>query len=387
MAPAAARLGGLAWALLVCLLATPAAGAETGMREQLVAAARRGDVESLRRLVPGQVSPNVRDENGWTPLLGAVYGGHRAAASYLIGQRADVNFAAENGYTPLMAAALAGHAELVEVLLRQGAKVDLQSDDGSTALVNAVRNASPGAVSMLLRHGADPRLRTKKGTPLSWAWDAGIAAQLTEAKGAVEPGDELRVRALLGDAQGVAALIQRRVELDRRGRTGDTALLVAAREGHAGIVRLLVAAGADPRLTTHPPGRGTVLVVTPKVLAETMLIALRGRQLTTDVEKRRVARRGAPGVRGDRQSARSRAAPARAPLGACRSKGESDDPPCRPPHLPAKNESAPRRSVLADSSSWAGCPTFPGRQGFSDRLLIWSDLSSRFGFAVIHARS
>ncbi|CAG8677594.1 4584_t:CDS:2 [Cetraspora pellucida] len=83
-------------------------------------AAGDGDIERVKVLLSTGISPNIQDQNGYTPLA--------AATSY-------------------------NHIELVEFLLSQGADINLPDHDGDTALhlVETVEMAQK-----LLDLGADP---------------------------------------------------------------------------------------------------------------------------------------------------------------------------------------------------------------------------------------
>ena len=81
---------------------------DTDLASKLLAAARAGDVEKVRALVPGAGSP---EEDGAPDAPG--------------------------GVTPLMAAAAGGHVEVVEVLLARGADVTKRDAQGRSAAAHA----------------------------------------------------------------------------------------------------------------------------------------------------------------------------------------------------------------------------------------------------------
>jgi ankyrin repeat protein len=70
-----------------------------------------------------------RDENNWTALMAACFGGHLEVARWLVDSRAmDVNDSdTTKGYTALMAASLAGHEHVIKWLVEDiKAEVDEQ---------------------------------------------------------------------------------------------------------------------------------------------------------------------------------------------------------------------------------------------------------------------
>ena len=155
----------------------------------LLFAARSGDLESARLLVAAGADVHDTAADGNTALNVAAHSGHGSLAAFLLAEGADPN-AAPLGYTALHAAVLRG-------ALRD----------------RGVANDDPGAglpfVRALLEHGADPNARLLKGTPVRrWSHDFAF--------------------------------------MDRW--VGATPFWLAARFLEVGIMRVLAAAGADPRV-------------------------------------------------------------------------------------------------------------------------------------------
>jgi uncharacterized protein len=174
----------------------------------IVDEARRGNLEEVRRLVQ-------RDRG----LL-------------------DVN---DKCWTPLTAAASRGHVDVVRYLLDEGAQIGLRNPSGTlSALDVACLYGYLGTVSLLLAHGADAGA-AKPGcgmTPLMRASGSG----------------HLDIVALLL-AHGCG-------DLDMQATCGLTALhLASSMEEHAGVVRALLGAGADPHIMHHKCGTPLALAV------------------------------------------------------------------------------------------------------------------------------
>jgi ankyrin repeat protein len=125
---------------------------------------------------------------------------------------------------PLLQAAGQGDTQALQALLSQGADANQKDAGGLTALILSVRAGAAPAVEALLRHGADPNLR---GGVNGW----------TPLMHAVHKNQ-------LGAAQ---ALLDGGAQVDSRGRSGETALMMAAGYGYTPLVELLLDRGANPR--------------------------------------------------------------------------------------------------------------------------------------------
>lgn len=150
------------------------------------------------------------NRGGFTSLLFAARHGDIESAKLVLGAGADVDAAAPTGATPLVVAAHSGQSEFAAFLLDEGADPDAIGA-GYTALHAATLRGEERLVEALLKHGADPDLRLESGTPLrrtsqDWAFNPALVSA--------------------------------------------TPYWLAAYFREANIMRDLVAAGADPRLTT-----------------------------------------------------------------------------------------------------------------------------------------
>lgn len=230
-----------------------------------------------------------------TTLHSCVLANDTAATLSLLRAGADVTARGPDGLTPLMAASGWGHFHLAQLLLTAGADVHaLEPRTGAAALHKAAQGGNPDVIDLLLDHGAfiDQQTPTLGNTPLIDAvlHKQEVAAERLLRRGArtgianhwqqtahdIARGDGLdaiaqriadhdrenreRVAALalvaaakVGDRDEVVRLIAAGTPVDeqvpRVGSPDDhyTPLGIAAREGHAEIVRLLLDAGADRR--------------------------------------------------------------------------------------------------------------------------------------------
>ena len=154
----------------------------------LFAAAKHGDIETLRRLLEtGAWGVDEADFEDYTPLMWATEQGHLACAEALLDHGADVNYVAHlpSGHetAPLYAAIDARSAPLVRLLLARGADVNMELDfDLCTPLMRVwqrYRAASLDIVALLLEAGADVNHVAVEdqdlpgSTPLHYAVDLG----------------------------------------------------------------------------------------------------------------------------------------------------------------------------------------------------------------------
>ncbi len=203
-----AALGRIAiLAVLAGAAASLSRNAEAGAYEDFLAALRRDDVLTLRRLQQRGFDLNTVDEGGQPPLQLALREDSLQAAAFLIQQRGfDLDLVNAKGENALMLAALRGHVgllrlmirhgaevnkpgwtplhyaathadrvstEMVELLLEESAYIDAESPNRTTPLMMAARYGHPDTVALLLQAGADPGLRNEQGlTALDFAWQA-----------------------------------------------------------------------------------------------------------------------------------------------------------------------------------------------------------------------
>lgn len=279
-------------------------------------AARRGDADGVRALLQRGADANAahgdgmsalhwaaeRGDAGMTEML--LYAGANAAAVTRIGQ-----------YTPLHVASRAGSAAVVERLLDAGASVAaVTANGGTTSLHLAAASGDVDVVAALLDHDADINAREAvwEQTPLMFAaaqnrveaigalLDRGADADLTSqvldlvTQGKLAQAASKRQRSVLKafDAESPEALTPSQVqaavraarevlrsgelpeqeeEEDQRRPSGPptiehmgglTALLHAARQGHADAAMALLDGGADVNKVSAGDGTSALLMST-----------------------------------------------------------------------------------------------------------------------------
>lgn len=198
----------------------------------------------------------------FTPLMQAASTGQAQSVAQLLDAGADVHaIEPAMGASVLHKAAQSGDAQTVALLLDRGAFVDQQSPVlGHTPLMDAVLHKHAAVVTLLLARGARTTIRNHwQQSALELARLDGLdaIAGLIEAR---DDADATQLAALTliaavkaGDHARVEALIAAGADVDQTtpmtGSPDDnyTPLAIAARDGRTEIVRVLLAAGADPR--------------------------------------------------------------------------------------------------------------------------------------------
>jgi ankyrin repeat protein len=220
----------------------------------LMTAARTGQTRAVALLLAHGADVQARErETGQTALMWAAAEHHLEVVQLLLQRGADVHARSEGGFTPLLFAAQQGSVEIARVLLAAGADPNETAGDGSSALLVAADSAHKFVVSDEGTHAAVAMLLLQKGAEPN-ADKAGRTA-LHSAVQAAEP--ELVKALLAGGADPNARLTRPLPQLGRQlgnafrvDTVGATPFWLAAKLADVQIMRLLVEAGADPKLAT-----------------------------------------------------------------------------------------------------------------------------------------
>ncbi len=243
----------------------------------LMTAARTGNADVLKLLI--EAGADLKAREGWygeTALMWAAAEDHEAAIRVLVAHGADLNERSTllnvprrrsgqsvlplGSWTPLMYAARQNALEATRSLVELGADMNLADPDGATALVLAIINANYDVAALLVEKGADPNIGDKEAR-MAALYAAVDMHRLAVGHGRPNPKPSGRldaadvVKALLArgadpNARLSAPLMQRHhTGGDRALGEGSTPFMRAAKSADVGLMRLLLAAGADPKLT------------------------------------------------------------------------------------------------------------------------------------------
>lgn len=123
--------------------------------EEVLNAARRGELMQLESLLEKEASVNYRDQYGLTPIHVAAIKGHKDAVMLLVEFGSDIECQDNEGHMPLHMAVVGGCRETVEVLLNRGANLNAKSKKGATPLQIAKTMGYDDITQLLLDQGGD----------------------------------------------------------------------------------------------------------------------------------------------------------------------------------------------------------------------------------------
>ena len=192
---------------------------------EMIAAAERGEIVTVKKFVAEGARVNARDQRGRTALLAATYHNEIEVARYLIQEGADVNAKDFIQDTPFLYAAAEGRTEILKLTLAAGADLNDTNRYRGTALIPAAHHGHVDVVKILLGTRIDKNYVNNLG------WTA-----LLEA-------------VILGDGgpayvEIVRLLTVAGTNLNIPDRDGVTALTHAKRARFTEIIRILGEAGA-----------------------------------------------------------------------------------------------------------------------------------------------
>lgn len=242
----------------------------------LMEAARTGNVDAVKALLGHGAEVNAKETlRETTAVMWAAEQDHADVIRLLVDRGADVTIHSivnqpkkrygvnykgteshSGGMTALVLAAREGALASVQALVAAKADVNQATGDGSTAMLVAIQNGHYDVATFLLTHGADPNQSNEKGwnplylavkhrnietgtIPVPNANQALDFIKLLVDKGA-NPNLQLKANTEIRNGQRATWLNE----------AGATPFLRAALCGDVEVMKLLLAHGADPKIST-----------------------------------------------------------------------------------------------------------------------------------------
>lgn len=266
---------------------TPIATGET----PIMTCARSGNADAVGMLIAHRADVNAKEPaQNQTAVMWAAAEHHPSVVRMLIEAKADLQAHTKKGFTALHFAAREADMASVRLLLSAGVNINIRSQPdapqtgpgrqagpgtgaasgggrtndataGSTPLLVAAMRGQVPLALFLLEQGADPNVLDAGLTPLHWAaatWESGTANPVygfeDPMAGIADRQAKLRlVKALLAHGANPNARMTKAQPTfagGYRDAVGATPFLLASSVDDVEMMRLLLAAGADPTLMT-----------------------------------------------------------------------------------------------------------------------------------------
>ncbi|MGA2879548.1 MAG: ankyrin repeat domain-containing protein [Bryobacteraceae bacterium] len=247
----------------------------------LMTSARAGNLDAVKALLGHGADVNAKEAyRGQTALMWAAAERHAEVVKLLLQHGADwkvqssfretkipklstassISPISRGGLTAFLFAAREGDIETAKVMLDHGVDINQTDVDGTSGLVVSIMNKQYTFAKFLLDRGADPNVTDVKGRAALYAavdmrnedWSAlpmrkeqDPLPSMELIKAILAHGAKLNAQ-LTHNLPGRSGMDYGDVALDE----GTTPFMRAARSGDAATMRVLLAAGADPKLVT-----------------------------------------------------------------------------------------------------------------------------------------
>ena len=217
-------------------------------------AAWGGHVTTMRLLIKRECDVDSIDASGRTPLHLAARNGQTRAVRELIRHGASKSVVCGEFGTPLQQAALRGHVETVVAMLEKGCPIDAVDNDGLAVLFWAAKGGHVEVIKVLVDRGCDVNAASPKSwIPLHVAAAYGkteavcelIKLGSTKSVSAGIFGTPLHQAATHGQVETAVAMLEEGCPIDAVSSDGATVLHFAASGGDVELVKELEGRGCD----------------------------------------------------------------------------------------------------------------------------------------------
>ncbi|XP_048255952.1 uncharacterized protein LOC124149448 [Haliotis rufescens] len=222
---------------------------DTGMTPLMVAALT-GSYECYQ-LLQSISNKNTKDKNGNDIMDLACQGGNKAIVKHLVSP-SNINTRGKNGSTPVMMAAFWGHQSVFDLLVSEQADLTLVDNDGDSLLHFACK----GGNEAIVQHLVSPSNINTRGlsgyTPVMMAAFGGhqsvfdlLVSEQADLTLVDDGGESLLHFACQGGNKAIVQHLVSPSNINTRGLSGYTPVMMAAFGGHQSVFDLLVSEQAD----------------------------------------------------------------------------------------------------------------------------------------------
>lgn len=213
----------------------------------LLLAAVQGHETVVKLLLDKGIEPDFMAN--WDSLSSAVTNKHQTIVKLLLDRGVNSESKARFCSATMLKAASKGEANVVKLLLEQGVNLSFKDSRGQTSLSLAASHGHEAVVGLLLERCPEPDRDVDKfgRTPLLWATLHGhdkivklLLDRQAQSCSQSDNGQLLSAAASNGHETTVKLLLERGMQTEFKNNKGQTSLSVAASEGCAAVVQMLL---------------------------------------------------------------------------------------------------------------------------------------------------
>ena len=203
--------------------------------------------DTLELLLGAGGNMNAENDYGATPLWVACANRHAGIVERLLEAGAKPNLGPRSGETVLMRCAHTGDPAAVRALLAYGADVHATDPSrGQTALMWAIANRHPDVTRVLLEHGAGVDVRTTVVRQLRGTGERSTTSPSGATYFDAGGFTPLLFAARQGDVDSARLLLDAGAGVNDTAADGNSVLVMAAMSAHGHLGEYLLERGADP---------------------------------------------------------------------------------------------------------------------------------------------
>ena len=201
--------------------------------ENFFVSAKSGNIDTLHGLLEKGANPNIKDENGLSPLIHATINGYENYVRDILKAGANPNFVDPKGSGALHYSCQKGLLNIVSVLADSGANILLKDNEGMTCSTIAAKERQYEVLQFIERLEKQVNFQKRLSDEREYALSNKTLA------------NKLYYAARFNDVDGIKNCIERGLNPNVEDQNGWTALTVAAFSGNALAVTTLLENGAD----------------------------------------------------------------------------------------------------------------------------------------------